>query len=78
MLEQGELVGEFMLNALRLNEGFTWEQFVARTGLHLSQLEPQLDALSARDLLAQDNIGVRATELGRRFLDNVVAEFFPA
>jgi putative oxygen-independent coproporphyrinogen III oxidase len=75
-LDKGEIVGEFMLNALRLNDGFTVPQFVSRTGLNCAQLEPQLDSLCQRDLLVRDGDVVRATETGRRFLDSVIAEFF--
>jgi oxygen-independent coproporphyrinogen-3 oxidase len=76
-LDVGEIVGEFMMNALRLNAGFTLHQFVSRTGLNLAQLEPQLDLLCQRELLVRDSDAVRTTNTGRRFLDSVVAEFFP-
>lgn len=76
-LDHSEIVGEFMLNALRLNDGFTLPQFISRTGLDCAQLEPQLNSLCQRGLLLHDGDVVRTTESGRRFLDNVVAEFFP-
>ena len=75
-LDRGEVVGEFMMNALRLNEGFTLQQFGARTGLSREQLEPQLEKLCERELLVCDGEFVRATDIGRRFLDSVVAKFF--
>jgi coproporphyrinogen III oxidase-like Fe-S oxidoreductase len=77
VLDQGEITGEFMLNALRLNEGFTLAQFTARTGIDARNLEPQLESLLQRGLLEQQGSRVRATEVGRRFLDSVIAEFFP-
>jgi coproporphyrinogen III oxidase-like Fe-S oxidoreductase len=76
-LHRREIVGEFMMNALRLNNGFTLKQFSARTGLGWETLEPQLELLCKRELLVQEDNVVRATETGRRFLDSVVAEFFP-
>ncbi len=76
-LDQSEIAGEFMLNALRLNAGFTLQQFGSRTGLHCAQLEPQLASLCERGLLERNGDVVRATETGRRFLDSVIAEFFP-
>ncbi|MCB1689901.1 MAG: radical SAM family heme chaperone HemW [Halioglobus sp.] len=75
-LEQSEIVGEFMMNALRLNEGFTVSQFVSRTGINAARLTPQLELLQQRGLLHCDCGVVKATDLGRRFLDSVVAEFF--
>jgi putative oxygen-independent coproporphyrinogen III oxidase len=75
-LERSEIVGEFMMNALRLNDGFTLPQFVLRTGLDAASLLPQLDSLCQRELLEHDGNIVKATDLGRRFLDTVIAEFF--
>ena len=76
-LRPEEIIGEFMLNALRLNKGFTLEQFAARTGFDAACLEPQLASLYQRGLLEQPGNRVQASETGRRFLDNVIAEFFP-
>jgi putative oxygen-independent coproporphyrinogen III oxidase len=76
-LDRDEVVGEFMLNALRLNEGFTLGLFSARTGLDTVTLEPQLESLCRRELLVRHGDCVKATGFGRRFLDSVVAEFFP-
>ncbi|MBP6683475.1 MAG: radical SAM family heme chaperone HemW [Halioglobus sp.] len=76
-LERSDIVGEFMLNALRLNEGFTRALFEARTGLDFSVIETQLLMLQQRELLECDDHGIRASALGRRFLDSVIAEFFP-
>jgi oxygen-independent coproporphyrinogen-3 oxidase len=76
-LDRDEITGEFMLNALRLNGGFTLELFSARTGVDAAALEPQLEALCRRELLVRHADCVTATDLGRRFLDSVVAEFFP-
>ncbi len=75
-LERADIVGEFMLNALRLNEGFTRDLFEARTGLDFALIEPQLLKLQERELLECDDRGIRASALGRRFLDSVIAEFF--
>jgi oxygen-independent coproporphyrinogen-3 oxidase len=77
VVEPKELAGEFMLNALRLNAGFTLRQFESRTQLDRAQLEPQLGSLCQRQLLMRQGDTIRATETGRRFLDSVVAEFFP-
>ena len=76
-LHRDEIAGELMMNALRLNGGFTLPQFASRTGLDYAQLEPQLELLCQRELLVRDRNTVRATDTGRRFLDSVIAEFFP-
>ena len=64
-----------MLNALRLNAGFQPADYSARTGLPVETLQPALDSLLGRGLLELDAGRVRATSLGRRFLDSVIAEF---
>ena len=76
VLNKSEVVGEFMLNALRLNEGFSLSLFTDRTGLDCTAVAPRLASLCERGLLSQKGAHVTVTELGRRFLDTVVAEFF--
>lgn len=67
------LPGEFLLNALRLVEGVAFETFEARTGLPIGTVEVARARLVARGLLEGDRLAV--TELGRRYLDSVIAEF---
>jgi oxygen-independent coproporphyrinogen-3 oxidase len=74
-LHSGEIIEEFMLFALRLNHGFSEEDFEARTGLSIDTLQPRLGKLESRGLLESSDRQVRATALGRRFLDSVIAEF---
>lgn len=74
-LEERDLPGEYMLNALRLNAGFQLADYSARTGLAADTLQPALDALLSKGLLEQEGDGIRPTPLGRRFLDSVIAEF---
>ena len=64
-----------MLNALRLSEGFAPALFAERTGLDLAHIEPTLDTLSNKGLLAWVPERIKPTPLGRRFLDSVIAEF---
>lgn len=74
-LQARDLPGEFMLNALRLNTGFHLADYTARTGLAADLLQPALNSLLGRGLLEQEGDQIRATALGRRFLDSVIAEF---
>ncbi len=77
ILAPEELVFEYMLNALRLTEGFAPADFTARTGLPWSSAAATVESLVARDLL-QAGERIRPTPLGARFLDDLVAEFLPA
>ncbi len=76
-LGRDERPGEFCLNALRLNEGFSPEQFTATTGLALDALEPQLERLVDSGLLLTSKDNIKASELGRRFLNDVIGAFLP-
>ncbi len=76
-LSPADITGEFMLNALRLNDGFSLEQFSARTGQDPACLEGKLRHFQRGGLLEIECGQVKASALGRRFLDTVVAGFFP-
>jgi putative oxygen-independent coproporphyrinogen III oxidase len=68
---------DFMLNALRLEEGFTLALFEARTGLSREAIRSRLADLVARELVECVDEQVRPTELGRRFLNDVMGAFLP-
>ncbi|MCW0397733.1 Heme chaperone HemW [Xanthomonas sacchari] len=68
---------EYMLNALRLNDGFALRDFSARTGLPLQAIAPALATAQARDWLRVDAGLAVPTELGRRFTNDVIALFLP-
>jgi putative oxygen-independent coproporphyrinogen III oxidase len=72
-----ELPFEFMLNALRLVEGFPASLFTQRTGLPLASIEPQLAAAEAQGLLARDHATIRPTARGQRFLNDLLERFLP-
>ena len=72
-----QLAFEFMLNALRLNAGFAFADFEVRTGLPRSTIAAQLAAAQTRGWLDVEDERIRATELGWRFLNDVIASFLP-
>jgi oxygen-independent coproporphyrinogen-3 oxidase len=62
---------EFMLNALRLADGFEPGLFAERCGLPLAVIEPQLRAAEAQGLLERDMSCIRPTARGRAFLNDL-------
>ncbi|MEO7773155.1 MAG: radical SAM family heme chaperone HemW [Steroidobacteraceae bacterium] len=66
---------EFMLNALRLRAGFDESLFEARTGLGIARIEPALASAVTRGLLQRQAGLCRPSELGYRFLNDVIAGF---
>jgi putative oxygen-independent coproporphyrinogen III oxidase len=74
-----ERLFEFMLNALRLREGFSIASFEARTGLGAEVALPGLERGRQLGLLeAGDGASWRATPFGRRFLNDAQGLFLPA
>jgi putative oxygen-independent coproporphyrinogen III oxidase len=70
-----ELPFEFMLNALRLVEGFATALFAERTGLPIAAIEGELEAAEGKGLLERDWKRIRPTERGRRFLNELLQVF---
>ena len=76
-IARADLPGEFMMNALRLNEGFPPALFTERTGLPLSAIEKSALAARRAGLLETVDGLLRPTALGRRFLNRLLAGFLP-
>jgi len=72
-----DLPFEFMLNALRLKEGFALQDFMERTGLALTSIQKGLKAAEAKGLIARDWTRVWPTEKGFDFLSDLQALFLP-
>jgi putative oxygen-independent coproporphyrinogen III oxidase len=68
---------EFVMNALRLHDGFETRLFEERTGLPLKIIEPSLHEAEARGLLSWDVQDVRPSELGRLHLNALLELFLP-
>jgi oxygen-independent coproporphyrinogen-3 oxidase len=74
-LTRDDRIFEFMMNALRLNEGFDPRLFEARTGLPLLLAEPALRAAEQRGLLIRSADNIRPSEQGRHFLNELLQMF---
>ena len=74
-LTRDDLTFEFMMNALRLNQGFETALFTERTSLPLLLIRRELESAEQRGLLAQDLKRIAPTELGRRFLNDLLELF---
>jgi len=72
-----QLPFEFMLNALRLNDGVSTIEFEQRTGVPLDALTTELAEAREHGWLEADSAQLRPTESGRRFLNDLVELFLP-
>ncbi|MBI5108141.1 MAG: oxygen-independent coproporphyrinogen III oxidase-like protein [Rhodocyclales bacterium] len=70
-----QLPGEFMMNALRLNQGFPLSLFAERTGLPLAAIEESALAARRNGLLEANDGWLRPSPRGRRFLNRLLALF---
>ena len=71
----GELGFEFLMNALRLNEGFDSVLFQERTSLSLQVIRRELEEAEKRGLLLRDHQRIAPTRLGQRFLNDLLEIF---
>lgn len=70
-VRRADLPFEYMLNALRLREGFALQDFMARTGLPITAISKALDAAERKGLIERDMVRVRPTERGFDFLSDL-------
>jgi oxygen-independent coproporphyrinogen-3 oxidase len=75
LIAETELPFEFMLNALRLNEGFSLHEYERQTGLEWASIEHKIAAAMDRGLLEAREQGWKPTDLGRRFLNDLLLSF---
>jgi oxygen-independent coproporphyrinogen-3 oxidase len=66
---------EFMLNTLRLTQGFDPNLFGERTGMPINAIEQALNDAEAKGLIYRDFRVIRPTELGQRFLNDLQEMF---
>ena len=74
-IDDEDMPFEFMMNALRLNEGVPSEFYQQRTGLPLSSIAATVEKLQQQQLLIEDPERLACTEKGHLFLNSVLEEF---
>ncbi len=77
LITMAELPLEFVMNHLRLKQGFTIDTYQARTGLGLDTLEPALSNCLKEGLLIYRNNHYYCSEQGWNFMDNILEKFIP-
>ena len=72
---RADLPFEFMLNALRLKDGFALQQFSERTGLPVTAIQQGLDEAEKKGLIERDFARVKPTARGFDFLSDLQGMF---
>lgn len=74
-VSRAELPFEFMLNALRLKDGFKLQDFVEKTGLPITAIAQALQEAERKGLIERDLASVKPTVHGFDFLNDLQALF---
>ena len=74
-VSRADLPFEYMLNALRLRDGFKLQDFAEKTGLPVSALQTGLDEAERKGLIERDLTSLRPTERGFDFLNDLQSLF---
>ncbi len=77
ILSEDDTTLEFMLNTLRLTNGFNNDLFQQHTGLKLSSIEQALQTAESNGWLIRDNEYIQPTEQGQQFHNDLVTLFLP-
>jgi putative oxygen-independent coproporphyrinogen III oxidase len=74
-VKRSDLAFEYMLNALRLTDGFELQRFFERTGLAITAIQKGLEQAEAKGLIERDFVRVKPTERGMDFLSDLQSLF---
>jgi oxygen-independent coproporphyrinogen-3 oxidase len=75
IIHPAQIISEFMMNALRLCDGVPMDLFEERTGLPLSVIQREVERAQRDDLLGRDDLLLRPTPHGQRYLNDLIARF---
>ena len=75
MIHESDLAFEFMMNHLRLIDGFSIQSFEDKTGLNISAIDKELKAAIDKKLITKDHEMIKPTLLGQRFLNDLLSIF---
>jgi oxygen-independent coproporphyrinogen-3 oxidase len=75
MIGEADVAFEYMLNVLRLREGFTPEHFARVAGVPYNEIESKVKDAAAQGLLEVTADRIVPTELGRNFLNDLINRF---
>ena len=74
-VKAADLPFEFMLNALRLVQGFDAQLFELRTSLPLVSIESELRRAASEGLIRRHGQHIAPSDHGRRFLNQLLQRF---
>lgn len=77
VIDKKDIGFEFMLNALRLTDGFPTPLFYQHAGVPISHIDKALEQAQRQGLLERDVHFIKPTEKGQRYLNSLIELFLP-
>jgi oxygen-independent coproporphyrinogen-3 oxidase len=75
IIHDNDLAFEFMMNHLRLIDGFTIQSFEEKTGLSISVINNEIKTAIDKKLISMNHKMIKPTLLGQRFLNDLLSIF---
>jgi len=76
-VSKNQITFEFMLNALRLTDGFDYSIFTQRTGLSTDTIQPLIDKHIDLGLISAENTKITPTARGKQLLNQMLEDYLP-
>ncbi|VAX01676.1 Radical SAM family enzyme, similar to coproporphyrinogen III oxidase, oxygen-independent, clustered with nucleoside-triphosphatase RdgB [hydrothermal vent metagenome] len=76
-LTRNDIGLEFIMNALRLTDGFDIETFNRHTGCQINLIDKPLNEAEHKKWITRDIKKIQTTDIGKRYLNDVMALFVP-
>ncbi len=76
-VDEKDVVFEVMMNVLRLKNGIDKDTIIQRSGLSWSRFEQDTELALSKKLLEDTKTRIQPTELGWRFLNDLIALYLP-
>ncbi|MBT3734257.1 MAG: YggW family oxidoreductase, partial [Gammaproteobacteria bacterium] len=72
LVPSSDLLLEYLMNTMRLVDGFSYQQFEENTGLSRTTLRPFIERAKTRSMITERSDGIQPSSLGLQFLNELL------
>ena len=72
LVPSSDLLLEYLMNTMRLVDGFSYQQFEENTGLSRTALRPFIERAKTRSMITERSDGIQPSSLGLQFLNELL------
>ncbi len=72
LVPSSDLLLEYLMNTMRLVDGFSYQQFEENTGLSRTALRPFIERAKTRSMITERGDGIQPSSLGLQFLNELL------